>query len=353
MSRSPSLLPPLRGEMSRSDRGGVRPKAANLVRRRTHPPPSFPLPRSVIPALAAGISPLPFRSPLPLGEGESLPPRRRESRPPPSTTTHKTEYLFTCEPTFVIFTQNISVRRKARPCTSRRNDADAPSASTSSASRASPCAGSPNTSTSPTPPSATTCASSKATGARSPPPRPTTSCSNRCNCSTTGSRSPSGTRPSPATPSASRPSNTSAPRTPTRPDSPTSPEKSGAPPPPSSNAPNKRPDQPELYESDDEESQNPAKHTPKSSTAFHPNSTISSPGLEIVENSAPEEKISSTPTQTAQSPDQDAVIEEVLTIFPHLKGRSNQQILDFLDQFTNPNANEPEDPTPIYAAAAG
>ena len=110
-----------------------------------------------------------------------------------------------------------------------------------------------------------------------------------------------------------------------------------------------RPDQPELYESDDEEPQTPAKHTPKSSTAFHPNSTISSPGLEIVEIPAPEEKFPSTPTQTAQPPDQDAVIEEVLTIFPHLKGRSDREILDFLDQFTNPK----EDHAQIQAAAAG
>ena len=110
-----------------------------------------------------------------------------------------------------------------------------------------------------------------------------------------------------------------------------------------------RPDQPELYESDDEEPQNPAKHTPKSSTAFHPNSTISSPGLEIVENSAPEEKISENTIHRDQSDPQDAVIEEVLTIFPHLKGRSDREILDFLDQFTNPK----EDHAQIQAAAAG
>ena len=110
-----------------------------------------------------------------------------------------------------------------------------------------------------------------------------------------------------------------------------------------------RPDQPELYESDDKEPQNLAKPTPKSSTAFHSNSTISSPEQEIIENSAPEEKISPNPTPNPEPPDQDAIIEEVLTHFPHLKGRSNEQILQFLDQFTN----QREDHAQIQAAAAG
>ena len=72
---APFPSPPLRGEMSRSDRGGSAPP--RLTSSAAERPPVIPAPQSVIPALAAGISPLPFRSPLPLGEGESLPPRRR------------------------------------------------------------------------------------------------------------------------------------------------------------------------------------------------------------------------------------------------------------------------------------
>ena len=70
-----------------------------------------------------------------------------------------------------------------------------------------------------------------------------------------------------------------------------------------------------------------------------PKPTISSPEQEIVQSEPEKEKI-------PEEPDHDALIQEAITHFPHLKGQSETQILQFLDQLTTP---EPK----IYAEAAG
>ena len=107
-----------------------------------------------------------------------------------------------------------------------------------------------------------------------------------------------------------------------------------------------RPDQPGLYE---EEPQELSETSPKSAQTDRPESTISSPEQEIVPDQAPEEKTPTEPVQLPDPPDQDALIAEAVEHFPHLKGRSAEQILQFLDQITDPSAQEP----PIYAEAAG
>ena len=114
-----------------------------------------------------------------------------------------------------------------------------------------------------------------------------------------------------------------------------------------------RQDQPELYE---EEPQTPAETTPKSSKTLQPEETISSPEQEIVEIPAPQEKIPAATHPVPVShgnplplPDHEALINEVIDLFPHLKGQSEEQILQFLDQFTDPK----EEPTQLQPAAAG
>lgn len=56
----------------------------------------------------------------------------------------------------------------------------------------------------------------------------------------------------------------------------------------------------------------------------------------------------------------DAMIRETIELFPHLKGKPIDQILDFLERFTDPNGEPPHipavpaaDPADIQAAAAG
>ncbi len=104
-----------------------------------------------------------------------------------------------------------------------------------------------------------------------------------------------------------------------------------------------RPDQPGLFE---EEPQEPAETTPKLSQIEPPDSTISSPELEIVRSEAEEEKI-------AAEPDLDALIAEAVQHFPQLEGQSPEQILHFLDQITSPEAQDKDTSTQIYAEAAG
>ncbi len=89
-----------------------------------------------------------------------------------------------------------------------------------------------------------------------------------------------------------------------------------------------RPDQPELYE---EDAQELAETTPRSAQIDPPNSTISSPEQEIADSEPDPKKI---PTD----PDLDALIEEAVQHFPHLKGKSPDQILHYLDQITTPTA---------------
>ena len=114
-----------------------------------------------------------------------------------------------------------------------------------------------------------------------------------------------------------------------------------------------RPDQPDLYEEEPQEQQERqelAETTPKLSQIEPSDSTISSPEQEIVQSGAEEEN--SLP-ESPQSPEIDPVISEAIELFPHLRGQSEDQILTFLDQITNPNNPETKIPTPIYAEAAG
>ena len=104
-----------------------------------------------------------------------------------------------------------------------------------------------------------------------------------------------------------------------------------------------RPDQPELYEEDPQES---AETTTKLSQIEPSNSTISSPEQEIVPSEAKTEKIPA-------EPDLDPLIAEAVQHFPHLEGQSPEQILHFLDQITTPETQDKDTPTPIYAEAAG
>ena len=92
-----------------------------------------------------------------------------------------------------------------------------------------------------------------------------------------------------------------------------------------------RPDQPDLF---DEQPQESSETMTESTKIAPPNSTISSPEREIVPDQAPEEKNPAEPTQ-------DDLIAEAVQHFPHLKGQSAEQILHFLDQFTNPNEQQP------------
>ena len=107
-----------------------------------------------------------------------------------------------------------------------------------------------------------------------------------------------------------------------------------------------RPDQPDLFEEEPENPQELAETTTKLSQIEPPDSTISSPEQEIVQSEGEEEKI-------AAEPDLDALIAEAVQHFPHLEGQTPEQVLHFLDQITNPNAQDPEIPTQIYAEAAG
>ena len=95
-------------------------------------------------------------------------------------------------------------------------------------------------------------------------------------------------------------------------------------------------------------SANPGRNSP----TFHslqPESTISSAEREIVEIPAPQEKIPSNPIQLPEPPAHNALLSEVVDRFPQLQGQSEEQIREFLDQFTSPN----EEPIQIQTAAAG
>ncbi len=107
-----------------------------------------------------------------------------------------------------------------------------------------------------------------------------------------------------------------------------------------------RPDQPDLFDEEPENPQELAETTPELSQIEPPDSTISSAEQEIVQSEAEEGKI-------AAEPDLDALIAEAVQHFPHLEGQTPEQVLHFLDQITNPNAQDPEIPTQIYAEAAG
>ncbi len=121
-----------------------------------------------------------------------------------------------------------------------------------------------------------------------------------------------------------------------------------------------RPDQPGLFDEEPENPQELAETSTKLSQIEPPKSTISSPQQEIVPSDAPEEKIL---PETAESPVpapergpaplHDPVISEAIELFPHLRRKSDEQILNFLEKLTDPNAKTPEIPIPAYTEAAG
>ncbi len=108
-----------------------------------------------------------------------------------------------------------------------------------------------------------------------------------------------------------------------------------------------RPDQPDLFH---EEPRELAETTPKLSQIEPPDSTIPSPEQEIVESETEREKFAPEPTQ---QPEIDPVISEAIELFPHLRRKSDEQILNFLEKLTDPNARTPEIPIPAYPEAAG
>ncbi|MDE2892969.1 MAG: hypothetical protein OXN86_10755 [Chloroflexota bacterium] len=109
-----------------------------------------------------------------------------------------------------------------------------------------------------------------------------------------------------------------------------------------------RVDQPELFEDLADEAQEPAETTPELSKTDHPDSTISSPEQEIVRSEASEEKTPPETDQTDQADEIDPVIIAAVQRYRQLKGRPQAEILEFLDQLTDPNRQEP----PIYAETA-
>ena len=104
-----------------------------------------------------------------------------------------------------------------------------------------------------------------------------------------------------------------------------------------------RPNQPALEDDNPQISDETTTKLPISAT---PDQTISSPEQEIVDSDAPEENF-------PEEPDQDALLKEAIEHFPHLKGQSAEEILTFLEDLTNPKAQNPEIPQQIYAEAAG
>ncbi len=111
-----------------------------------------------------------------------------------------------------------------------------------------------------------------------------------------------------------------------------------------------RPDQPELFDEEPEDQQELAETTPKLSQIEPLDSTISSPEQEIVRSEAEEENSLPEPPQ---APEIDPVISEAIELFPHLRRKSDEQILNFLEKLTDPNAKTPEIPIPAYPEAAG
>ena len=111
--------------------------------------------------------------------------------------------------------------------------------------------------------------------------------------------------------------------------------------------------QPDLYadDQDEETTQELAETSPKLAQTVHPESTSPQPEQEIVAPDAPEEKIPPKTFQPDLDPLLDPIIKEALEVFPQLKGQSPDQILNFLDQLTDPAKEEP--PIPAYAEAAG
>ncbi len=113
--------------------------------------------------------------------------------------------------------------------------------------------------------------------------------------------------------------------------------------------------QPDLYQGDVESLQETDETAPKLDKTVHPNSASLQPEQEIVAPGPLTETFPPEATQSDQDPSTDPlldpILEEAVTLFPHLKGQPPDQILIFLDQLTEPTPSE--DPLPIYADAAG
>lgn len=112
--------------------------------------------------------------------------------------------------------------------------------------------------------------------------------------------------------------------------------------------------QPDLYQGDLETLQETDETAPKLDKTVHPNSASPRPEQEIVApdpqtEKAPPKAVPSNPDPSSD-PLLDPILQEAVTLFPHLKGQPPDQFLAFLDQLTEPTPNE--DPLPIYADAA-
>lgn len=112
---------------------------------------------------------------------------------------------------------------------------------------------------------------------------------------------------------------------------------------------------PDLYQDDIESLQETDETAPKLDKTVHPKSASPQPEQEIVAPDPPTEK--NLPKAVPSNPDLssdpllDPILQEAVTLFPHLRGQPPDQILAFLDQLTEPTPNE--DPLPLYADAAG
>ena len=100
----------------------------------------------------------------------------------------------------------------------------------------------------------------------------------------------------------------------------------------------------------EEEPQEPAETTPELSKTDHPDSTISSPEQEDRPHPRPQEEKTPPETDPADQADEiDPAIIAAVQRYRQLKGRPQEEILEFLDQIADPNRQEPA----IYAEAAG
>ena len=119
--------------------------------------------------------------------------------------------------------------------------------------------------------------------------------------------------------------------------------------------------QPDLYQDDDQDNdqdevettQELAETSPKLAQTVHPNSASPQPEQEIVPTEAPAEKIPDKTIQPDSDPLLDSIINDALEFFPQLKGQSPDQILQFLDQLTDPTNESDPIPEALYAEAAG
>jgi hypothetical protein len=118
-----------------------------------------------------------------------------------------------------------------------------------------------------------------------------------------------------------------------------------------------RADQPGLIQDelhdDRQEDTELAETTSQSSTTIQPEPASPLPEQQIDPADASEEKIPAETVQIAPPAGFDQVLNEAIQLFPHLKGLPQDQILQFLDQLTDPAQETGHIPPEIYADAAG